>query len=162
MSRRPTSLAAPRSHASLALAVTLAAVLSAADTRATELPAAVRDQLTSATYVYISTQRKSGGFGKAAEIWFMYHDGAVWVGTPPTSWRVKRIKHHRPNARIAVGKPVGPSFDAVGSIVKDQKVADLLFETYAKKYPDRWPAYAQKFKDGMKDGSRVLVKYVPK
>jgi len=75
----------------------------------------------------------------------------VWVGTPPTTWRVKRIKHHRPTAIFAVG-----------SIVTDTKVADLLFETYAKKYPDRWPGYAQKFKDGIKDGSRVLVKYVPK
>ena len=75
---------------------------------------------------------------------------------------MKRIKHHRPNAKIAVGKPDGPSFAAVGSIVTDQKVADLLFETYAKKYPDRWPGYEQKFKDGIKDGSRVLVKYVPK
>jgi len=143
-----------------ALALLLTLVSGAAC--ATELPAAVRDQLASATYVYIATQRKDGSFGKPAEIWFMYHDGAVWVGTPPTTWRVKRIKHHRPTAKIAVGKPDGPSFAAVGSIVTDPKVADLLFETYAKKYPDRWPGYAQKFKDGIKDGSRVLVKYVPK
>jgi hypothetical protein len=129
---------------------------------ATELPAAVRDQLASAKYVYIATQRKDGSFGKPAEIWFMWHDGAVWVGTPPTTWRVKRIKHKRPNAKIAVGKADGPSFDAVGSIVKDAKVADLLRETYAKKYSDRWPGFAEKFKEGLKDGSRVLVKYVPK
>ncbi len=37
-----------------------------------------------------------------------------------------------------------------------------MFETYAKKYPDRWPSYEQRFRDGMKDGARVLVKYVPK
>ena len=129
---------------------------------ASELPAAVKDQLATSKYVYIASQRKHGDFGKPAEIWFMYHDGAVWVGTPPTSWRVKRIKRHRPNAKIAVGKPDGPSFEAVGSIVKDSKVADRMFETYAKKYPDRWPGYAERFRTGMKDGSRVLVKYVPK
>jgi hypothetical protein len=148
--------------ASSIIAAALVLGLGAGAAGATELPAPVREQLASARYVYIASQRKDGTFGKPAEIWFMYHDGAVWVGTPPTSWRVKRIKHQRPNAKIAVGKPDGPSFDAVGSIVKDPKVADLLFETYAKKYPDRWPGYAQKFKDGMKDGSRVLVKYVPK
>jgi len=150
-----------RTTSSLAVAA-LVVALGAGAADATELPASVREQLASATYVYIATQRKDGSFGKPAEIWFMYHDGAVWVGTPPTTWRVKRIKHHRPNAKIAVGKPDGPSFAAVGSIVTDPKVADLLFETYAKKYPDRWPGYAQKFKDGIKDGSRVLVKYVPK
>ncbi len=158
MSSRPTSRAAR--VALLAAAVALARDAVAA--RATELPAAVRDQLASATYVYIATPRKDGSFGKPAEIWFMYHEGAVWVGTPPTSWRVKRIRHHRPNAKVAVGKPDGPSFDAVGSVVNDPKTAELLFATYAKKYPDRWPGYAQKFKDGMKDGSRVLVRYVPK
>ncbi len=92
----------------------------------------------------------------------MWHDGAVWVGTPPTTWRVKRIKHKRPNARIAVGKVDGPSFEAVGSIVTDAKVAALLRATYAKKYPDRWPGYADKFKAGLADGSRVLVRYVPR
>jgi hypothetical protein len=147
---------------STAAAFALTAVLAATAAGATELPAATREQLASSTYVYIATQRKDGSFGKPAEIWFMYHDGAVWVGTPPTTWRVKRIKHRRPNAKIAVGKPDGPSFDAVGSIVKDAKVADLLFATYAKKYPERWPGYAERFKNGMKDGSRVLVKYVPK
>ncbi|HEY2387331.1 MAG TPA: hypothetical protein VGK30_10240 [Candidatus Binatia bacterium] len=152
---------------SLATTVVIAAALAGAGmvpcvARATELPAAVRDQLGSATYVYISTQRKDGSFGKPAEIWFMWHDGAVWVGTPPTTWRVKRIKHKRPNAKIAVGKPDGPSFEAVGSIVKDAKIADLLRETYAKKYPDRWPGFAERFKAGLADGSRVLVRYVPK
>jgi len=143
-------------------AVLVGATLAPRGASATELPAAVRDQLASATYVYISTQRKDGSFGKPAEIWFMWHDGAVWVGTPPTTWRVKRIKHKRPNAKIAIGKPDGPSFEAVGSIVKDPKVADLLRETYAKKYPDRWPAFADRFKAGLADGSRVLVRYVPK
>src|SRR6185369_1946666 len=144
------------------ITATIAVLLAASVASATELPADVRDKLASSTYVYISTQRKDGSFGKPAEIWYMWHDGAVWVGTPPTTWRVKRIKHHRPNAKIAVGKPDGPSFDAVGSIVKDDKVAAKLFETYAKKYPDRWPGYEEKFRTGMKDGSRVLVKYVPK
>ena len=140
----------------------LALVVVGAAARAAELPEATRKELATATYVYIASQRKDGSFSKPAEIWFMWHDGAVWVGTPPTTWRVKRIKHKRPNARIAVGKPDGPTFEAVGTIVKDPKVADLLRETYAKKYPDRWPAFADKFKEGLKDGSRVLVRYTPK
>jgi hypothetical protein len=125
------------------------------------LDPALEAKLAATTYVYISSLRKDGTFSKPAEIWFLYHDGAVWVGTPPTTWRVKRIKAKRPMARIAVGAVDGPSFVARGAIVQDPKVLDLMFETYAKKYPDRWPGYAEKFRTGMKDGSRVLVRYTP-
>ena len=129
---------------------------------ASELPAAVKDQLATSKYVYIASQRKHGDFGKPAEIWFMYHDGAVWVGTLPTSWRVKRIKAGRPTAKIAVGKVDGPTFEATGSIVSDAKMQELLMATYAKKYSDGWATFSDRFRNGFKDGSRVLVKYVPK
>jgi hypothetical protein len=70
-------------------------------------------------------------------------------------------KAGRPQARIAVGKPDGPSFAATGSVIKDPKVEALMLETFAKKYPARWPTHAASFRDGFKDGSRVVVKYVP-
>jgi len=127
-----------------------------------ELPASVKDKLASSTYVYISSQRKSGQFGKPAEIWFMYHQGAVWVASPPTTWRARRIKAGRTAAKIAVGKPDGPSFEATGSIVKDPEIYKALCETYAKKYPERWSSYEAKFRQGLADGSRLLIKYTPK
>ena len=65
---------------------------------------------------------------KPAEIWFLWHDGAVYVGTRPTSWRVKRIKAGRPEAKIAVGKVDGPSFMATGSLVNDPKIEALMLE----------------------------------
>jgi hypothetical protein len=124
--------------------------------------AALTDELSSSKYVYISSQRKDGSFSKPAEIWFFLHNGAVWVGTPTTSWRVKRIKAGRPAAKISVGSVDGPSFQATGAVANDAKIAELMFESFAKKYPDGWPKYEQRFRDGMKDGSRVLVKYTPK
>lgn len=126
-----------------------------------QLPAAVADALTSSKYVYMASTRKDGSFGKAAEIWFLYHQGAVYVGTVPTSWRVRRIKAGRPQAKIWVGKPDGPAFLARGEVVKDKAVEQLMLDTYARKYPDGWPKYERKFRDGFKDGSRVLVRYVP-
>src|SRR5262249_55515571 len=112
-------------------------------------------------YVYIASARKDGSFSKPAEIWFMFHDGAVYVASPPTTWRVRRIKAGRTKAKIAVGSPTGPSFDAVGAIVNDPKLYPTLFEVYAKKYPDGWPTFESKFQSGLKDGSRVLIKYTP-
>jgi hypothetical protein len=122
----------------------------------------LKDQLTSAKYVYIASERKGGGFSKPAEIWFFYHQDAVWVGTPTTTWRAKRIRAGRRTAKIAVGSLAGPSFEATGEFVKDQAVYEKMFETYAKKYPDGWPKFEQKFRDGFKDASRVLIKYTPK
>ena len=51
---------------------------------------------------------------------------------------------------------------AVGSVVNDPRMQELLYKTYARKYPDGWQTHEQAFRDGFKDGSRVLVKYVPK
>ena len=140
--------------------VVIATLASAA--MAADLPADVKSALESSKYVYISSTRKDGSLGKPAEIWFLYHNGAVYVGTPPTSWRAKRIKKGRSAAKIAVGKGDGPSFMATGAIVNEPDVLPVLFETYAKKYPDGWKQFEEKFRTGFKDGSRVLIKYTPK
>jgi hypothetical protein len=130
--------------------------------RAGDLSVEIKSALASSKYVYISSTRKDGKLSKPAEIWFLYHNGAVYVGTPPTTWRARRIKAGRTQAKIAVGKPDGPSFIATGAIVNEPDVYPVMFETYAKKYPDGWPKFEEKFRSGFKDGSRVLIKYTPK
>ena len=127
-----------------------------------ELPAAVKEALTSSKFVYISSTRKDGSFSKPAEIWFLYNKGAVYVGTLPTSWRAKRIKWKRSQAKIAVGKLDGPSFIATGAIVNDPDAQQAMLQAYAKKYPDGWSTFEEKFRSGFKDGSRVLIRYAPK
>jgi hypothetical protein len=140
------------------------------------LPDSVQEELRTATYVYISSTRKDGSLGKPSEIWFLYEQGAVYVGTRPASWRVKRIKAGRPQAKIWVGKPKGPtmfgaseaalknlsSFEAIGSVVNDPTIHEAMLQAYAKKYPQGWPKHEEGFRTGFKDGSRLLVKYVPK
>jgi len=121
----------------------------------------VESALASSKYVYISTERKDHSYGKPAEIWYFYDKGAVWVASPATTWRARRIKAGRPKAKVAVGKPDGPSFVTTGSLSKDTAMHDVMFKTFAKKYADRWSGYEQKFRDGLKDGSRVLIKYQP-
>jgi len=117
--------------------------------------------LESSKYVYVQSTRQDGELGKAAEIWFMYHNGAVWVCSPTTTYRVKRIQAGKTGAKIAVGKPDGPSFSAKGSLVKDAEVNKALFASFAKKYADGWASYEKQFKEGLADGSRTLVKYDP-
>lgn len=119
-------------------------------------------QLREAEYVYVASARKDGTFGAAAEIWFFYHEGAVYVGTRPASWRVRRIRWGRPQAKIWLGKRDGPSFDATGSLVKDAAIEALLMKTFAEKYPSGWQRHEENFRKGFADGSRVIVKYALK
>ena len=122
----------------------------------------VQKVLADSPYVYISSTRKDGSLSSPSEIWYMWHDGAVYVGTRPTSFRVKRIKAGRPDAKIAVGKTDGPSFMATGSVVKDPAIEAQLMQTFAKKYTTGWATHEANFRNGFKDGSRVIVKYTPK
>ncbi len=141
--------------------VLVALALPGAPAHAADLGPEITRALESSTYVYIATQRKDGGFGAPAEIWFMYDQGSVWVASPATTWRVKRIRAGRSAARIAVGTKDGPRFDATGELVRDPAAYERLYATFAKKYPDGWPKFEARFRDGLQDGSRVLIRYRP-
>lgn len=142
--------------------LTIAALVVAVSANARTLPTDVQDKLAVAKYVYISSERKSGEWSDPAEIWFLWDQGAVWVGTKPSSWRVRRLQAGRKKAKIAVGKVDGPSFEATGEIVKDAAREAKLMEAYAKKYPDGWKSYEPSFRDGFKSGERVLLRYTPR
>lgn len=146
----------------ITLMIVLWVGLGGANSPAAALSDGLKNDLATSKYVYIASTRKDGSFSKPAEIWYMYHNDAVYVGTPPTSWRAKRIKAGRPQAKIWVGKPDGPSFLADGAIVNDPKAVETMMETFAKKYPDGWQTHAEKFRTGFTNGSRVLIKYTPK
>lgn len=139
----------------LAVSLTLPTVATA------ELSTEVQQKLAESKYVYIASMRKSGEFGRPAEIWFLWHDGAVYVGTPPDTWRARRIRAGRPQAKIWVGTRKGPSFRATGSIVNEPDTLPILFETYARKYSERWANYEDRFRKGFETGKRVLIRYVP-
>ncbi|HSV07305.1 MAG TPA: hypothetical protein VLI07_12360 [Candidatus Binatus sp.] len=146
----------PRRLAVWAAALALTSAVAAA------LPSEIDRALRDSKYVYIQSERKSHQLGKPAEIWFFYDGTAVYVGTRPTSWRVRRIKAGRRRAHIAVGKPDGLAFDATGDLVHDAKIEQQLLEAYAKKYPEGWTRFADSFREGFKTGDRVLVRYTPK
>ena len=143
-------------------ALSLVLGLLVATPAAARLTPDLEQALDTATYVYVQSERKSGELGKPAEIWFYVEGGSVYVGTRPGSWRVKRIKAGRTRARIAIGKPTGPAFDATGALVQDPALAQRMMDAFAKKYPGGWPRHADGFREGFKTGARVLVRYTPR
>lgn len=126
-----------------------------------ELSPELKKALESAKYVYISSQRKDGSWSRPAEIWFLYHNGAVYVGTRPESWRAKRIRWNRPRAKIAVGKPDGPTFYAKGAIVDEPGTVETMLKVFATKYSNGWSRHEESFRNGFRDGRRVLIRYTP-
>src|SRR6266508_6537050 len=146
----------------LALSVTLVStLLLPAPAQTASLSPELQKALDSSKYVYIQSTRKDGTLSKPAEIWFMRHNGAVWVASPVTTYRVKRIQAGQTKAKVWLGKTDGPSFTAKGSIVKDPEANKVMFETFAKKYSGEWSSYEKKFRDDLANGSRVLIKYEP-
>lgn len=139
----------------------LVAVVLAIASLALALDPEVERALQSSKYVYISSQRKDGSWSRPAEIWFLYYKGAVYVGTAPNSWRVRRIRWGRPKAKIAVGNVNGPVFFARGEIVHEPDTIQKMLEVFAKKYAERWAQHAESFEQGFRDGRRVLVRYTP-
>jgi hypothetical protein len=124
-------------------------------------PPEIDRALRESRYVYVQSERKSGALGSPAEIWFRYDGEAVWVGTRPSSWRVRRIRAGRTRARVAAGKPDGPAFAARGEIVRDRDAERKLMEELARKYPEGWSRFERSFREGFASGERVLVRYAP-
>ena len=128
---------------------------------ARELAKDFDEKLASSEFIYISSTRKDGSLSRPAEIWFLWHKGSVYVASPPTTWRAKRIRWGRPQAKIWIGKPDGPSFTATGAIVNEPETNAVMFETFAKKYGAGWKKWEKSFRDGLADGGRVLIRYTP-
>jgi hypothetical protein len=146
----------PRPAAGLLVLVLAAAGAAAA--LSPELDRALRES----AYVYVQSERKSGDLGKPAEIWFYYDGQAVWVGTRPTSWRVRRARAGRRRARIAVGRADGPAFEATAEVRRDPATEEKLMAEFARKYPEGWTRHATSFREGFRSGERVLVRYTPR
>lgn len=142
-------------------AIANAAAPASASGRAAGLTAVQHELLSNSKYVYIASTRRDGTFGEPAEIWFLFHDDAVYVGSRPESWRAKRIRAGRARAKIAIGRVDGVAFFADGMIVEEPDVAQLMLQSYALKYPDGWPKYEQRFREGLANGKYVLIRYSP-
>jgi hypothetical protein len=141
--------------------VILLLLLTAVPAVAKELPKDLQEKLASSEFVYISSTRKDGTLSRPAEIWFLWFKGSVYVASAPTTWRVRRIRWGRPQAKIWIGKPDGPSFTATGAVVDEPEARAALLETFAKKYESGWKRWEESFRTGLADGGRVLVRYTP-
>jgi hypothetical protein len=144
--------------------------------RPAALPAETLAALGSSPLAYVSPLRSNGQESTChGEVWFGWIDGAVVVITSSDRWKARSVKRGLDRARIWVGdrgrwkKMLGrneafrtaPSFDARAAIVANDALLEQLLEIYAKKYPKEIADWRDKMRAGYRDGSRVLIRYVP-
>jgi hypothetical protein len=92
-------------------------------------------QFESSKYLSLETFKKSGQ-GVKTPVWFVLHDGGLYIYTEADSWKVKRLRNN-PRVRVAVcdirGNVKGEFLEGTGSLVdgEERRTADRLLD---KKY----------------------------
>src|SRR5436309_11722096 len=92
--------------------------------------------LANAQYINLTTFRKSG-LAVATPVWFAKHAGTLYVETPASTGKVKRIRH---TARVTVasctatGKITGAILEAKARILRDPQEIALAENAIAQKY----------------------------
>ena len=139
---------------------------------AEEVKATPKDKLETSQLVYITPIKSNGEESRCkAEIWFSHHDGDVFVVTPPETWRARAVGKGLTKARLWVGEfgvwtqsdgafRDAPEFMATASIETQADVHAKVLSVMGEKYAQSgWGRWGQRFKDGLVDGSRVMIRY---
>lgn len=121
--------------------------------------------------VYLTPLKSDGNESTCqGEVWFIWHKDAIYVNTQAEAWRVEAVRKGLVSTRMWIGE-VGmwknadeaykklPKIHATGSIVEDAEEWDAVFPAFGEKYSDEWPTWGPRFKSGLENGSRVLLKY---
>ena len=134
---------------------------------------ALRAAMAESPLIYLTPLKTGGAESRCqAEIWFALHEGSMCLVTLSDAWRTEAIRRGLNRARIWVGdvgnwKRAGgryrnlPVVEATASIETDAARREQALATMGAKYADEWPTWGPRFRNGIADGSRVMLKYQP-
>lgn len=124
--------------------------------------------------IYLTPLQSNGAESACqAEIWFAAVEGDFYVVTPADAWRSQAIGKGLTRTRIWVGD-VGmwkdsdraykslPMLEAEAGQETDAAVQEKVLEAMGGKYSgDGWGRWGPRFRNGLADGSRVMLRYGP-
>ena len=105
-----------------------------------------------------------------AEVWFVADGGDAVIVTARDAWRATAVTRGFERARLWVGD-VGvwadsdgayrtlPSTTATASFVTDPDEHARLLEVFGDKYSLEWIIWGPRFRSGLEEGSRVMIRY---
>ena len=137
-------------------------------------PSGLDSALETSGLVYVSPLLSDGRESRChGEVWFAWLDGAAVIITASDRWKARAVARGLDRARLWVGdrgtwkKLIGhdegfrqaPSFDARAAISKDPALLDRTLATFERKYPKEIGRFRDPMRQGVADGSRVLIQY---
>lgn len=124
--------------------------------------------------IYVTPIKSDGEESRCkAEIWFAHHAGDLFVVTPPETWRAEAVRQGLTRARLWVGEygvwtradgafREAPMHMASAALEEDARVRSTVLAQLAEKYAEAgWNTWGPRFKKGLADGSRVMIRYRP-
>lgn len=122
--------------------------------------------------VYISPIKSNGNLSKCqAEVWFVSDGQDYFVVCQASAWRARAVRAGL-DAQLWLGD-VGvwtrsggrykelPSVVASTNFVEDKATQDRMLQIFGRKYADEWGSWGPRFRNGLADGSRVMIEYSP-
>ena len=138
-----------------------------------ELPQTARAALGSSPLVYVSPLKKDGSESTChGEVWFVQDGPDVVVVTAQDRWKARSVRGGLERARLWVGDfgvwtradgkyKSAPTFVAKTSVENDAAARERALGAFGKKYPAEWDKWGPRFREGLADGSRVMLRYAP-
>jgi hypothetical protein len=139
------------------------------------LPADASNAIEKSPLIYLSPIRGDGKPSKCqAEVWFGSDAGELFIVTSADGWKSQSIKQGLAEAQIWVGDfgpwknskdqyKSAPNFRAKAAIVAndDSATIERVLAVMGKKYPEEWGKWGPRFRNGLADDSRVMLRYQP-
>jgi hypothetical protein len=123
--------------------------------------------------IYLTPLKSDGSESRCqGEVWFARHEADLFVVTSSDAWRARAVERGLTRTRVWVGD-VGvwsssggryrtlPKVGADASIVTEADVHDAVLDVMGDKYRMSWLVWGPRFRSGLADGSRVMLRYRP-
>lgn len=141
--------------------------------RAVDGPANISTALRESDLIYLTPIRSDGLESKCqAEVWFVADGTDMFVVTATDAWRTRAARMGLTKARVWVGD-LGvwtgtdgkyrdlPSVETEASVIADKQEQERVLELFGDKYTMEWLVWGRRFRNGLEDGSRTMLRYRP-
>ena len=131
--------------------------------------AEVKSALVESALVYLSPFKSNGDLSSCqSEVWYVMDGADVLVCTDTSSWRATAPLQGLTRTRMWVGD-LGywkradyqslPAADVTASIETDSEVIEAALVQFGLKYPDEWDKWEPRFRRGLDNGKRTMLRY---
>jgi hypothetical protein len=151
----------------------LAASMVGVRAQAFTLPGETRAAMVESALVYISPLKSNAEESRChGEVWYYADGDDVLVGSNVSTWKLRAVEKGLTQARVWVADygPVwrafgryrsAPTFLARVSIDDSPAAFEKLMQGHARRYPDEWGAWEERFRAEYQGGSRKILRYSP-